>query len=47
VAHPHGELLREQLVELDAAPGGVAPLLQIGLRNLRRRTVQEAHRVAE
>src|SRR5262245_56259 len=45
--HSHRQLLREELVELDAAPGGMAALDEIGLRNLLRRPVQQQDRVAK
>ncbi len=45
--HAHRQLLRQQLVELDAPPGCVAALFQRGRRDVRRRVVQQAQAVAE
>jgi hypothetical protein len=47
VVQAHRDLLREQFVELDALPGRVRVLDQALRVGIRRRVVQDAHRLAE
>ena len=47
VMHAHRELLCQQLVELDAPPGGVAARLQRGRGDVRWRVVQQAQTFAK
>ena len=42
VMHAHRQLLRQQLVEFDAPPRGMAALLQAACGNVRRRVVQQS-----